>query len=812
MNHVRSNSRRIAHVCAAAMALGALPSLARAEWPPAVPPLAVAAGSREAALPPSVGARETPDGLWDVTWSLSLGESPATVSVAGDFNGWNRDALAMTRGADGVWRATARVKPGTVLYKFVLDGERWIADPKNPDGVDDGHEGTNSRVTLGALAALESSAAAIGDGAIEALAVEHRPNRATYLDDRADGTHALRYRTLAGDVESVEVVFPDAAPIRLQRGVMTDVFQYWEATLPPNDTDRSYTFLLRDGATVARHPETYTLRSNRPKVKTPDWAKRAVWYQIMPDRFRNAETANDPTHVRPWTSDWYEPSDVEKASGKGFYEYIWDRLYGGDLQGVRERLGYLKSLGVNAIYFTPIFQSPSLHRYDATSYVHVEELLGVKGDYKAAEAKEDLLDPSTWTWTGSDRVFLDFLKEAKRQGFRVIIDGVFNHVGTAHPAFEDVRERGKASRYADWFAIKSWTPFQHEGWAGFGGMPSFRKDETHGLASESLRKHIFDVTRRWMDPNGDGDPSDGVDGWRLDVPNEVPMAFWREWRALVKSINPDAYLVGEIWQQADDWVDGTTFDAVMNYQFAQPAIAWVGNRAKKLAPSKLDRRLAELRLAYPSEATYVMQNLLDSHDTDRIASMLMNPDRDYNRENRPQDGATNYVASKPDELAYRKTRLLALLQMTYVGAPMIWYGTEVGMWGSNDPTNRKPMLWKELEPYARPEENAVMEEQLAWYRAIGALRQRLPALQTGDFRTLLVDDTKDVWVFERSLGGERVIVALNASERDAEIALPATGSRTWREALATPGAAPSSPRFPTVIVPAVGGRVWESSK
>ena len=139
---------------------------------------------------------------------------------------------------------------------------------------------------------------------------------------------------------------------------------------------------------------------------------------------------------------------------------------------------------------------------------------------------------------------MEFLRTAKAKGFRVIIDGVFNHVGTAHPAFVDVQKNGQSSPFADWFSIRSWDPFEYDGWAGFGELPAFRKNDEHGLASESLREHIFAITRRWMDPDGDGDPSDGVDGWRLDVPEEVPMAFWVEWCALVRSINPEAYIVG----------------------------------------------------------------------------------------------------------------------------------------------------------------------------------------------------------------------------------------------------------------------------
>lgn len=783
-------------------------------WPPEVPTL----DGREAAdpgpLPASVTATPRADGTWDVRFCLQGAPEARRVCLAGDFNGWNREALELHRGG-GEWCATLALDAGTWHYKFVVDGETWIPDPRNPDAVDDNHGGVNSRVRVGGPEALGAADATRGDGRIAVSALEHRPVRPTYVQAIAAGTRLVRYRTLAGDVDGVELAVDGRERCAMSIVLHGGPFDVWEVTVEGVSAGNEYTFVVHDGDTVARDPQIHSFGDGSRRLRTPEWARHAIWYQIMPDRFRNGDGDNDPAHAPPWTGDWYQPTATERASGKGFYEFVFERLYGGDLRGVQAKLGYLKGLGVNALYLTPIFQARSHHRYDATSYLHVDELLGTRGDYAAAEASEDLLDPSTWSWTGSDLLFLHFLREAKSQGFRVIIDGVFNHVGTGHPAFRDVRAKGERSRFADWFAVRSWSPFEYEGWAGFPSLPTFRKSERHGIASDSARRHILDITRRWMDPDGDGDPSDGVDGWRLDVPNEVPMAFWHEWRTLVKSINPDAYLVGEIWKQDDTWLDGRSFDGLMNYPFADAAIAWVGHRKRKITASALDRRLAELRLAYPSDATYVLQNLLDSHDTDRLASMMANPDRDYNTRNRPQDGASEYMAGKPDAAAYRKARLLALLQMTYVGAPMIWYGDEVGMWGPSDPSNRKPMLWKDLEPYARPDEDAVMDEQLAWYRAVGALRAGTAALRVGSFRTVLADDAADVWAFERQEAGHRVIVALNASERDAIVTLPRLPAGGWRETFSS-STATYSPEgracadgFPTVVVPALGGMVWE---
>ncbi len=418
----------------------------------------------------------------------------------------------------------------------------------------------------------------------------------------------------------------------------------------------------------------------------------------MVDRFRSGTAENDPDRTRPWTSEWYTPSDWEGRDGQSFYEYyVFSRLYGGDFQGLAEKLDYLKELGVTALYLNPVFQSPSHHKYNATNFVHIDEHYGVKGDYAKAEATEDLLDPSTWTWTPSDRIFLDFLKEAKARGMRVIVDGVFNHVGATHPAFLDVRRRGKDSPFADWFAVRSWDPFEYDGWAGFGELPVFAKSDD-GLASDvgdaaHLRGHAaLDGSRRR----------------RRSLRRHRRLAARRAQRGAASLLGRVAKVregdqSGRLHHRRDLEACGpvarrTQLRRGHELPFAEASIAWVGDRTNKIAPSELDRRLAELRLAYPAEATYCLMNLLDSHDTDRIASMLANPDREYDRGNREQDGAA-YDAGKPAAEVYRQVRLLALLQMTYVGAPMIYYGDEVGMWGSDDPNNRKPMLWKDLEPY-----------------------------------------------------------------------------------------------------------------
>ncbi len=236
-------------------------------------------------------------------------------------------------------------------------------------------------------------------------------------------------------------------------------------------------------------------------------------------------------------------------------------------------------------------------------------------------------------------------------------------------------------------------------------------------------------------------------------------------------------------------------------------MAWIFDRETKITASAAAARLAELQLAYPAAATYILQNLVDSHDTDRMASMSLNPDREYDRQDRVQDADPDYNNSKPPPEAYARARLAAFLQMTYIGTPLIYYGDEAGMWGADDPSNRKPMLWKDLEPYEKPEENFVMQDQLAFYKRAIALRNAHSALRTGSFTSLLTDDAADVWAFLRSDEHEHVLVVLNASgsPREVRVPLPSGVPQAWKTVFGDGGEVAATDRQLTVSVPAIGG-------
>jgi glycosidase len=546
----------------------------------------------------------------------------------------------------------------------------------------------------------------------------------------------------------------------------------------------------------------------------PAWARRAIWYQIFPERFCNGDPSNDPTaqslvgsdrgepsaswQVHPWTSDWYELLPYERAQGGSFSDHVFRRRYGGDLQGVLDRLDYLQELGVTALYLNPVFDAPSLHKYDGSTYHHVDPHFGPDpaGDRAIIDA-ETPDDPATWQWTSADRLLLALIREVHRRGMRLILDGVFNHMGTQSFAFRDVVKHQAASRFAGWFKVRSWagpaaaaseeaTRFEYESWCGFSSLPELRQDEDGIVAGP--RDYIFAATRRWMAP--DGKVADGVDGWRLDVASWVRHGFWKKWRALVKSINPEAYLTAEIIDTIEvirPYLQGDEFDAVMSYPFAFAChdFFFADGPASTLA-----RQLDALRAAFPACVAPVMQNLFGSHDTARLASHAVNPHLPYNSfpaySKAARGDCAEMAVRAPTAEERARQRLFALFQMTYLGAPMLYYGDEAGMWGATDPCCRKPMVWPELAyadevalpdgtRRATPDPVAFDRACFQMYQHLIALRRRLPALSEGGLRMLLVDDPRRVLVFTREAAGQRALVAINASATAQRVRLPWAG-------------------------------------
>ncbi len=551
---------------------------------------------------------------------------------------------------------------------------------------------------------------------------------------------------------------------------------------------------------------------SRKIPRVPEWTKTAVWYQIFPERFANGDKSNDPTphdmegawpyrtpngwEISPWTSDWFKLQSWEAANGHDFYWNSGVRRYGGDLQGVIDHLDYLKKLGITAIYFNPLFESPSHHKYDTGMYHHIDNNFGPnpKLDEKIW-ASENPGDPETWKWTSADRLFLELINKCHKMGMKVIIDGVFNHVGTTFWAFKDVVKNQQKSKYKNWFKIKSWdnpeTPqneFEYEGWNGVKDLPEIKKDPKYGLEKD-FGEHIHSIIKKWMDPNKDGDPSDGIDGWRLDVAEKVNLNFWRMFRTWVKQENPNAYITGEIWWDnwsinemfnASPWLQGDSFDGVMNYKFARAVKKFIADQKEQITPSAFADSIKVLQRDYPKENFYALQNLMDSHDVDRLSSQMVNPDRWYDHNASAKDNKY-YDERKPNKLEIERQKLAVAIQMTMPGAPMVYYGDEAGMWGGDDPDCRKPMVWpgekyetESVDPLGRkrPADSVYFDNDLFnWYKKLIYIRENNKALALGDLNFFLTDNTNKFLGYSRTLNGNTYLIIVNNNPEISELTL-----------------------------------------
>jgi len=429
----------------------------------------------------------------------------------------------------------------------------------------------------------------------------------------------------------------------------------------------------------------------------PDWVKDAVFYEIFPERFANGSTANDPPNTEPWGG---EPTPRN--------------YFGGDLEGIIQHMDYITALGVNTLYLTPIFESTSNHKYHTKSYLNI--------------------DPHF----GDDATFKRLVDSCHTRGIRIILDAVFNHTGVDFFAFEDIKKNGARSAYLGWYNIYSLpigppTRPNYECWWGMGDLPKLM------TTNPDVQNHLFEATRHWMEF--------GIDGWRLDVPNEVPHQFWIKWRALVKSINPGAYILGEIWDDARPWLKGDQFDAVMNYRFRKACIDFFVKGTVSVA--RFDSTLSKQRLEYPGDVNFVLQNLLGSHDTERFLTLC--------------DGNVDLM------------KLAVLFQMTYLGAPMVYYGDEVGMTGRKDPGSRRTMVWDTSKQNA---------ELLEFFRSIIALRNSSIALRRGSFEAVRVDSARKVYIFVRRHARQTATVVVNAGSKPAQLSIPVQGvdkELSWRQ-------------------------------
>ena len=842
-------------------------------------------------------------------------EKADKVEIAGNFNGWKPDTEPIYHFEGTNYEVTLASPEGVYEYKYLIDG-KWYPENRNRKLV----IGENGALfAQGDLGTGKFVYEAI-DKNTNLKAIVHKYDSLQYFNKLSDSEYEFKIRTQMNDVERayISIVLHEEDNYEMIYELeryqdKTNGFDYFERIINFGKEAKKllYYFILEDNGTRAYFNGT-TLSYSKPKrlvvnttskdiqlFNVPNWAKEAIWYNIFPDRFYNGNHYNDPIFnefgpeaFKPnilheqnfveeyrweksnnvishfdrnrWTSDFREQTIWEKLGEREIdYSLKYARMYGGDLQGIKEKIPYMKELGINAVWLNPVFFSYQNHKYGANDFRHISpdfgtiktsgethgveinrnnkygnksyvDVLGnkattsselkllevnLKGENRGKNGYGETEDPATWVWTESDLIMVDLIKEFHKNGIRVIFDGVFNHSSSEHWTFNMVLADGENSKYKDWYKFTDFgqhvqitddmsdeQAFEtlianrkrtiYNAWGGFDSLPEFN------TFNQEYKEYIFNITRKWMyGPDGKESENwmedDGIDGWRLDVPNCLEnQNFWNEWREVVKDSKKDSYITAELWGNASGDINGgNKFDTVMNYEWLKTVIGFFINQSReggvryKLKAQDFFNELREKRTWYPYQALQASQNLNGSHDTDRLYSRIVNDVIGRNLEEgkqlekgyngiRPDLASNNHPNTtidwrnspiKPKDIL----KLISIFQMTYIGAPMLFYGDEVGMWGATDPYCRKPMLWKEFlydneKNPSHINQNEVYEQKVdsdlfEWYKKLIRIRLENKTLVYGKFREVFADNERDVIAYERVIEDQLIIVVINNS-------------------------------------------------
>lgn len=842
-------------------------------------------------------------------------EKADKVEIAGNFNSWKPDTEPIYHFEGTNYEVTLASPEGVYEYKYLIDG-KWYPENRNRKLV----IGENGALfAQGDLGTGKFVYEAI-DKNTNLKAIIHKYDSLQYFNKLSDSEYEFKIRTQMNDVERayISIVLHEEDNYEMIYELeryqdKTNGFDYFERIINFGKEAKKllYYFILEDNGTRAYFNGT-TLSYSKPKrlvvnttskdiqlFNVPNWAKEAIWYNIFPDRFYNGNHYNDPIFnefgpeaFKPnilheqnfveeykweksnnvishfdrnrWTSDFREQTIWEKLGEREIdYSLKYARTYGGDLQGIKEKIPYMKELGINAVWLNPVFFSYQNHKYGANDFRHISpdfgtiktsgethgveinrnnkygnksyvDVLGnkattsselkllevnLKGENRGKNGYGETEDPATWVWTESDLIMVDLIKEFHKNGIRVIFDGVFNHSSSEHWTFNMVLADGENSKYKDWYKFTDFgqhvqitddmsdeQAFEtlianrkrtiYNAWGGFDSLPEFN------TFNQEYKEYIFNITRKWMyGPDGKESENwmedDGIDGWRLDVPNCLEnQNFWNEWREVVKGSKKDSYITAELWGNASGDINGgNKFDTVMNYEWLKTVIGFFINQSReggvryKLKAQDFFNELREKRTWYPYQALQASQNLNGSHDTDRLYSRIVNDVIGRNLEEgkqlekgyngiRPDLASNNHPNTtidwrnspiKPKDIL----KLISIFQMTYIGAPMLFYGDEVGMWGATDPYCRKPMLWKEFlydneKNPSHINQNEVYEQKVdsdlfEWYKKLIRIRLENKTLVYGKFREVFADNERDVIAYERVIEDQLIIVVINNS-------------------------------------------------
>ena len=599
----------------------------------------------------------------------------------------------------------------------------------------------------------------------------------------------LRFRTAADDVERVVLVLPDEnRRIELEKTASAGRFDYYETMFAVGDAPILFYFEIISGNEVCTYTrlglsdnlERQCMFEITPGFHVPEWAKGAVMYQIFVDRFCNGDPSNDVVSDE-YVYIGFPVSKVENWE-EGLSVLDVDRFYGGDLKGILDKLDYLQSLKVEVLYLSPVFVSPSNHKYDCQDYEHIDPHYGVivrdegslvedrASDNKEAErysirtaAKENL--------EASDAFFARFVEEVHKRGMRLILDGVFNHCGSFNKWLDREKiyekrggyEKGAfvcaESPYRDFFSFRNpegWPDNDsYEGWWNHDTLPKLNYE-----GSETLYQYILDIAKKWLSPPY------CVDGWRLDVAAdlghspEMNHRFWRDFRRVVKEANPDALILAEHYGDASSWLKGDQWDTVMNYDAFMEPVSWFLTGLEKHS-DRFESHLFRNSQAFMSTMLYKMSrmqtpsmmaamNELSNHDHSRF---LTRTNLKVGRLH------TAGAAAASEEINYGIFRSAVVIQMTWPGAPTIYYGDEAGVCGWTDPDSRRTFPWGK--------ENYELTE---FHRYLAGIRNQNRAFRTGAFKWLMAEN--GVIAYGRFNETQRGVVVVNSESYAQKIRVP----------------------------------------
>lgn len=543
-------------------------------------------------------------------------------------------------------------------------------------------------------------------------AIYHRP-KDNYAYACANGDLHIRLKTKKNDIQNVTLIFGD--PYDWEDGKWINhekpmvktgsdqLFDYWFVAVHPPYRRLKYGFNLFDeneslyytekGFVTEKPTDTYLcfafpFINSIDIFQAPSWVKDTVWYQIFPERFANGNPENNPEGTLEWGSTDPTPTN----------------FFGGDLEGVINHIDYLKELGITGIYFTPIFKAHSNHKYDTIDYLEI--------------------DPQF----GNNETFKKLIKVCHENGIKIMLDAVFNHSGFYFPQFQDVLKNGEKSRYKNWFHVNEF-PLVTEpkpNYDTFAFTPFMPKLNTE---NPEVKEYLLEVGRYWV-------REFNIDGWRLDVANEVDHAFWREFRHEVKKIKPELYILGEIWHDSMPWLRGDQFDAVMNYPFSTNILHLF---AKNMISSKeFVENMNTVIHMYPKNVNEVAFNLVGSHDTPRI------------------------LTECNDNI--QKVKLIYTIMLTFMGTPCIYYGDEIAITGEQDPGCRKCMEWDESK------QNRDLFNHI---QKLIKLRYDYPLLANdGELTFIPSDYHESCFAYTRSNGTKTFLIIVNTEEHEVKYPLP----------------------------------------